>query len=107
MQDNNQLNNNVQPNGINPNQQTVNNNSGVVNQTTAAPMGNSLPNVNQVPGNVSYNNDSQGYIEPPKKRNSFVTYLIIFLILAGAAVGGYYAGNYIYHATHPSSAESE
>lgn len=91
---NQQINNVVQPNN------TVANNQPVNPAPSVNP--NVVPN-NQV--NEANNNFNQGYIEPPKKKNSFVTYLIIFLILAVAGVGGYYAGSYIYHATHDQQAE--
>ena len=90
MEENNnqQMNNVVQPN------------SGVTSSQSVNP----APNVNAVPnaqpnsvGGVNY---GQAYVAPPKKRNGILTYLVIFLILAAAGVGGYFAGNYLYHATH-------
>lgn len=43
---------------------------------------------------------SYGYVEPPKKKNTVLTFIVIFLILAVAAIGGYFAGQYIYNVTH-------
>ena len=112
MQDNNQQNNVVnQPNNINSNPQPVNNNSGVVNQIPVTPVANAASNINSnvntISNNGNYVNGGQGYIEPPKKKNSFLTYIIIFLILSVSAVGGYFAGNYIYHATHPDTTDNQ
>lgn len=76
--------------GINPN--------GAFNQVNS----NVTPNYANNMGNVNGLGvqSSYGYVEPPKKKNSFLTFLVIFLILALAAVGGYFAGQYIYNVTH-------
>ena len=78
-------------------------NNNVVNNQPINPTQNVNPMVGNQVNNVNNNSFNQGYVEPPKKRNNVVTYIIIFLILAVAGVGGYFAGNYIYHATHNES----
>lgn len=88
--------------GNNVNNQQLN--SGVStnnNINSLGPMpGNVQGNLNDNRNNYNFSNGGSGYIEPPRKKSNVLTFVIIFFILAGAAVGGYFAGNYIYQATH-------
>lgn len=45
--------------------------------------------------------------EEPSKGKSFVTYLLVFLVLVGAAVGGYFGGRWLYHIINDSTAYIE
>jgi nitrate reductase NapE component len=64
------------------------------------PLANNMANINNP--NMAY---GQGYVEPPKKKNSTLTFIVIFLILAVAAIGGYFVGGYIFDATHQTTTE--
>ena len=107
MQGNNQTNNlNNQNVGVTPSVDTSH-----INNVSAVAANNRQNNVNvnnrvNQPMNNNNNNVSyQGYVEPPKKKNGAVTFLIIFLILAVAATAGYFAGGFIYNATHNTVSE--
>jgi nitrate reductase NapE component len=98
-----------QSNGINPSVNTnyINNISAVAANNRQANINNMTQNSSNVSNNANYQNlnYSQGYVEPPKKKSSLLTFILIFLILAVAAVGGYFVGGYVYDATHQTTTE--